>query len=278
MSDLRINGTSVGYRTAGDGPTVLLLHSGGASGAQWRGVIQALGENLRTVTVDFHGFGNTDPWPGAPEACTHEAEAELALGVLDHVGTGRSPVHVVGHSFGGGVALRLAIGHPDRLKSLVLIEPLANSLLDQVGDPLAEDLRNQAHGFNRLVAKGDLEGAWREFIDFNNGEGAWNAFPHEVRDRFFAVTEGVVSGWHANLNHATTLAECRALRLPVSALHGDRTLASYRRITEIAAGQIPGCALAILPGAGHMSPLTHPETVAAAIEAHLRRVPEGGVP
>lgn len=272
MSDLKVNGVSVGYRVAGGGPTVLLLHSGGSSGAQWREVIQALGESLRTVTVDFHGFGKTDPWPRAPEERTHEADAALALDVLDHAGVGDEPVHVVGHSFGGGVALRLAAGHPERLKSLVLLEPIANSLLEETGDPLAEDLHTRALGFNRLVADGNPEGAWRGFIDFNNGDGAWEAMPTAFRDKMFSLTDAVVSGWHANLSHATTLDELRAFSLPVSALHGDRTLASYRRITEIVAGEITGCSLTILPGAGHMSPLTHPEAVAAAIEIHLRTV------
>jgi len=273
MSDLKFNGVSVGYRSSGEGPTLLYLHSGVASGGQWRGVIEALEKPWRHVTVDFYGCGKTAPWPGIPEERTHEAEADLAMAVLEHLDLNTAPFHLVGHSYGGGIALRLAIAHSRKVAGMALIEPMAMSLLGE--SPSRENtrhhetLRDEALAFERLVAAGREEDAWRRFLDFPNGAGAWDALTPEARERFLTLTANVVSGLHANQNHATTPDECRTINFPVLALRGEKTLPAFHRITEVVAEAIPGCHLGTLAGAGHMSPLTHPALVAAAIEAHL---------
>ncbi len=84
------------------------------------------------------------------------------------------------------------------------------------------------------------------------------------------MTDAAVSAYHANLNHDTALDECHGIRVPTLVLVGARTAPRYRRMTELVAEHVPGARLEILPEAGHMSPLTHPEEMAAAIERHLK--------
>ncbi|HET7876009.1 MAG TPA: alpha/beta hydrolase [Methylomirabilota bacterium] len=271
MAELTVDGLRVHYREAGVGPAVVLLHAGGGSGAQWRRVAERLGEGWRLVTVDFYGHGGTDLWPGPPEARTHEAEAGLVRAVLRQLGA--RPAHVVGHSYGGGVALRLAVTDPGAVERLVLIEPQCWAMLRHGAERAHyEAACATAHRFLGALKAGRPEDGWRDFIDDNNGPGAWARLPEAARARLLATTEAIASAYYANLSHSTTPGECRAIGAPTLVLHGAATLPRYRRMTELVAEAIPGARLDVLPEAGHMSPLSHPDLVAAAVERHLRGV------
>lgn len=268
MAELTIGGSRVHYRETGTGPPVVLLHSGGSSGAQWRRVCDLLAAYCRAVTLDFFGHGGTGPWPREAEARTHDADAELVSAMIDHIG-GR-PAHVVGHSYGGGVAVRLAVTKPGAARSLVLIEPQCWSMLRHGGERVHYDETcDKARYFIAQVRAGRAEEGWRSFIDSNNGAGFWDRMPEDARARMLAMTDGAMSEYHACLNHSTTPDDCRGIGVPTLVLVGARTVPRYRRMTELVAEHIPGARLEVLPEAGHMSPLTHPDVVAAAIERHL---------
>jgi pimeloyl-ACP methyl ester carboxylesterase len=267
MATLSMDGIAVHYRESGSGDPVVLLHGGGSSGAQWKGVCGLLADRFRTITIDHYGHGGTAPWPGPPEARSHDAEAELVRGVIERVG---EPAHLVGHSYGGGVALRMALLCSGPLRSLTLLEPIALSILRHRGEhALARDYEDFARSFIRDVAAGDVEGAWERFLDGNGEPGTWERTPPEARAKFVAMTPAIASGWYANLNHDTAPDDCGAIALPTLLLHGERTKPHFRRITELLAEHIPAARLQVLPGAGHMSPLTHPQAVAEALAAHL---------
>ncbi len=267
MATLNVGGTRVAYRETGSGPPVVLLHGGGSSGAQWKAVCERLAPRYRTVTVDHYGHGGTDPWPGAPEARSHDAEAALVRAVIERLG---EPVHLVGHSYGGGVAVRFALRHRESLRSLTLLEPIALSLLERAGErALAEGYRQFARAFIRDVAAGDVSGAWQRFLDGDGEPGGWAALTEAARAKFLGLTGAVVSCWYANLSDDTTLEECRTLTLPALLLYGERTRPHFRRIAELLAELLPAARLQVLPGAGHLSPLTHPALVAAALAPHL---------
>lgn len=267
MPELVREGITIHYRESGEGPTVLLLHGGNSSGAQWRKVCGILDGAYRMITMDHYGHGGTSPWPGATEARTHEAEAALVREMIRESG---GPVHLVGHSFGGGISLRLAAADTSEIISLTLIEPMAISVLQDAGETeFHEEARALAARFISDARAGDLEVAWERFIDVNNTPGTWKSYSEDVRQKCYAVTDNIISGFFSNLSHATTLAECGNIALPAMALYGETTPPRYRRMTEIIAGAIPGCALHAIPGAGHMSPLSHPEAVAEQLRAHL---------
>ncbi|MCR8691694.1 alpha/beta fold hydrolase [Rhodococcus rhodochrous] len=105
----------------GDGIPVLLLHGSGAgvsAWANWRGLIPVLAEQCRVIAPDLVGFGYTTlPDPVRFEIFDTWIDQILAL--LD--GLEIPKVHVVGNSFGGGLALHLAVRHPQRLGRIVLM-------------------------------------------------------------------------------------------------------------------------------------------------------------
>jgi pimeloyl-ACP methyl ester carboxylesterase len=112
MPTTNCQGVNVHYSVSGAGEPVVFLHGVASSGAQWKRTADLLGDGFRLVAVDHYGHGRTDPWPDAPENLTHDEEASLVAAVIEEVGPA---VHLVGHSYGGGVALRLLLKGGARL-------------------------------------------------------------------------------------------------------------------------------------------------------------------
>jgi pimeloyl-ACP methyl ester carboxylesterase len=116
MSTIRVNGRQIRYHTSGDGQPVLLLHGIGRSLDDWAEQHDLL-DGFRVTSVDLAGFGESDPLPGK---ATLPPLAEFVRDFLDAVGETR-PVHVIGNSLGGAVAMLLALRYPERVRSLVLV-------------------------------------------------------------------------------------------------------------------------------------------------------------
>lgn len=267
MTSHRFRAISAHFTTCGAGPEIVLLHAGGGSGAQWRKAAAYLEDDYCLTMPDLIGFGATDGWPG-PAGPSHDDQAELVASII--AGHCKGPVHLVGHSFGGAVAVRLALANPDMLRRLVLIEPVLAPLLNLAGrrDVFAEYER-LARMFIDKGRAGRDEEAWRGFIDYRNGEGTWAGLSDKARARFLAGTKQIVDTFVSNLADPTTLDDIRSFATPTLVLCGENTTEPDRVVTQILHRELPASDYRIIPGAEHMSPLTHPEPVAAAIKAHL---------
>src|SRR5688500_4532898 len=108
---------------------VLLVHSGGFTSRQWRKLAALLAPDRRVLAPDLIGYAADTRWPvGEPFHFRQDLEA-LAAVLADE-----PPAHVVGHSYGGFLALQLALIHPDRVRSLAVYEPVAFGILDEAVD------------------------------------------------------------------------------------------------------------------------------------------------
>ena len=119
---LEIGGQLVHVEQAGEGEPVLLIHGFGASTYSWRKVMPGLAKSYRVLAIDLNGFGYTQR-PRSAESYTREGQARLILGVLDKLGI-RS-AHFVGHSYGGAITLWTASRHPERVRSMILVDSAA---------------------------------------------------------------------------------------------------------------------------------------------------------
>ncbi|HEY8612859.1 MAG TPA: alpha/beta hydrolase [Roseomonas sp.] len=274
MSELVVAGRKVCFADVGSGEPVLLLHAASSSSAQWRSLSEALlaRGGLRVLAPDLQGYGGSTSWdPRQPLRL--EDEFGPLRAVIDHAGGG--PLHLIGHSYGAMLALRLALADPAlRLRSLTLIEPVAFWLLRGAGEQgLYTEIRTIAEAAMQAFDAGDIVGTVAPYIDYWSGQGAWEALPEPVRN-YVLATAGKAR-WAVALGDTdagASLTDCERLQVPTLLIRGERARAPTRRIVDLLQDAIPGASIADIPNASHMAPITHPEPVNAAIAAHLSRV------
>lgn len=229
---------------------------------------------LRVLAVDLQGYGGSTPWD--PRVPLHLRDEFGPLGAILALAGGR-PVHLVGHSYGGMVALCLALAdQAPRLLSLTLVEPVLFWLLREAGeDTLHAEVQAVSEAFVKTFDAGDAAGAAAPCIDYWGGPGTWAALPDAARAYVTATAAKVRCGWAMALGDTepgARLADLARLPgVPTLLLRGGQTRAPTRRIVDLLHEAIPEAELVEIPGAGHMAPVTHPEPVNAAIEAHLAR-------
>jgi pimeloyl-ACP methyl ester carboxylesterase len=267
MPRIEENGLTINYGEAGEGPVLVLLHAAGSTGAQWRGVLGELDDKYHTITPDGWGHGKSSFWPD-PETLLHDDQADLVKRILDEVEV--ESFDLIGHSYGGGTAIRFVLEHPEMVRSLVLIEPMVACLLRELGetDALAE-LEGIQDDFRERLAKDGPEAAWQGFLDFRNEPGTWVGYAEKTRQNFIRRTPAQLANFNANANNRTTQAEVQSIDKSTLVIRGVDTSLYDMRMSEIVAENIPGAKFLILEDAGHMSPLTHPERVTREILHHI---------
>jgi len=256
---------------------VIALHCSGAGAAQWRRLDETLGEDYELVAPEHYGCDSTGPWTG-DHAFTLADEAARTIALID--GNDRK-VHLVGHSYGGGVALHVALARPDRIASLTLYEPSAFYLLRQFGPRAAAafaEIRTIANRTGAGIATGDYRSAAATFVDYWSGPGAWDALRPAVQDGLARWAAKAPLDFAALIDEPTSVSAYARLSCPTLVIRGEHAPAPTRIIADTLPSLLPHARLVIVPGAGHMGPLTHAAEVNALIAPHIaervaRRLP-----
>lgn len=265
-------------RTAGAvaAPPTIALHASASSARQWRSLAERLEPEHRLVALDLHNHGVGPEWIGGLPL-TLEDEAALVAPLLAEAGTVAQGggVHLVGHSYGGAVALKVAAQHAQHVRSLTLYEPVAFRLL--LDDPAshAETLESLAvtQVVQTRLERDDPAGAAQHFVDYWSGSGAWAAMSDPARASVVLRMPTVLQHFGALFNErqqGAALARLARLHVPTLVLAGEHTVATTRRIARRLRELLPGATHETLRGLGHMGPVTHAGLVAERIAAFLR--------
>ena len=224
-----------------DGVPVLLIHSGGFTSRQWRRLGALLSPKHAVRAPDLLGYG-ASPWPrGKP----FHFRDDLAL-LAAITGEASTPWHLVGHSYGGFLALKLALLHPERVRSIAVYEPVAFGVLDSPSDEEARKAL-EAPGAKYVLPEEGADERWLSgFVDWWNGPGAWNALPEETKAAFRAV------GWKLSEEVASLSADRTdtktygTITAPTLLLGGERSPMTERRVLEKLSQALPSASLRIL--------------------------------
>jgi len=257
------------FREAGQGPGVVCLHANASNSAQWRSLMELLAPKFRVLAPDLHDAGKGASWPSEREIALRD-EAALIEPVLERAG---APLALVGHSYGGAVALIAALANPRRVHAMVLYEPTLFALIEAEGPAPndADGIRDCARDCGPLVDAGNLDAAAERFIDYWMWPGAWNQTPEARRPPIAASLRFVHRWWHALAKEPAPLEAFRALRMPILYMTGRRSTLSALGVARRLIPVLPKVEHVELD-AGHMGPVTHPELVNETIRRFLERV------
>jgi pimeloyl-ACP methyl ester carboxylesterase len=251
----------------GSGPPVVLVHSSLAGARQWRNLMAELESQFCVRAVNLFGYGRTPPWTGADAPSLADFGALVASTVR---ATDRA-VTLVGHSFGGAVAMEAARQLRGQVERLVLIEPSLFSVLDAGG-------RSEAYGeiaalgdaTRRSISAGDREGAAQGFIDYWCGTGTWAATPADKRAPMRDGVGVLTHEWNAALCERGGASEwIEALPRRALLILSSDTPRPAREVVEVLHQACPAWRVERIHGCGHMAPLTHPQLVNRLIAAFL---------
>jgi pimeloyl-ACP methyl ester carboxylesterase len=247
---------------------IFAFHCSGYDGQQWQKLAQHLGTDFLVHGVNLFGTQVTGHWTGE-RPFTLADEAKPTFAAIDALA---APVHLVGHSYGGALALYVAVRRIGRVASLTLYEPSAFHLLRQMGSngrAALEEITALAGVAGNGIVTGDYVRAAAVFVDYWNGPGAWVAMKPEVRASVLAWFAKAPLDFQAALGDQTPLAAYRRLNCPVMIMRGEHALTPSRIISEKLASLVLRSRVVVVPSAGHMGPLTHAGQVNAVMAMHL---------
>lgn len=278
------NGARLAYQQMGQGPDLVLIHGLATNRAFWYATLAQAFKGRRRVTLyDLRGHGYSDRTESGYSAAS---QADDLLGLLDHLGIERADI--VGHSYGGGIGLELALRHPERVHHLALLDTKINALqpeqwLDD-GDHLSpfeievaetagiDWSREPQLGLKylevtaRLRVAGELPSVRDAFTPFGEGRGGLRCARQYLRlaDETRATSEFVEPG--------SPPEAIEALQVPLLLMYGEhsRCLPSGRALHR----RLPSATMYELPGAGHFFPASRPAYVAGVV-AEFLGAPDG---
>jgi pimeloyl-ACP methyl ester carboxylesterase len=257
----------VGVSIEGSGPLVVLLHSSMSSRSQWRKLIELLRDNHRVVAIDLHGYGDTD-WPGPHDRDFGlDDEVSLVESVLAREFLHREPFHLVGHSYGGAVALHVAQRNADRVRSLTLFEPAAFQLLAGCDGARAE-LEALRRDVRARFAENDAYQGTARFIDYWNGPATFERISARRQEALMRLLPKAVLEFQAVERAYPNIDAYRRLRMPVCLMGGRFSPKAARAVLAVLGKLLPH-AVSHDVTAGHMAPVTHPALVNPIINGFL---------
>ena len=247
---------------------VVALHCSGANARQWRQLAATLGPCFNVIAPGLIGSTEATGWCGS-HAFGLMDEAQAIIELIDELG---QPVHIVGHSYGGGVALKIATEHPRHVASLALYEPSAFHILRQAG-PEAREVLAEIEQLARAVGEGLVSGAYRqaaqEFVDYWNGHEAWATMRSELRDALGKWLPKAPLDFQALIMDDTPLDRIGRITCPVLLLRGEYARKPSADICDHLAELLPDQRTVVVAGAGHMGPISHADEVNDLVRAHL---------
>jgi len=250
-----------------DRETVVLLHGSASNSALWRHTKSALQSRYRCIAPDLIGYGSSAAWP---QRAAFGLDAELRA-IEPLLRCCADTLHLVGHSYGGVLALHLALADSGRVQSLTLIEPVFFAALKYAGDWSSYfEFCRVRDEFVTALTRGERELAMHRFVDFWVGSDAWVGLPADARASMLKAADKIVLDWQASFAADPGRARLSALAARTLLVRGSDSPRPMRSLVDALHAIMPGSGRTVVEGASHLLPRTHASVLTSAILSNLR--------
>ena len=278
LKKLELRGMDAAYLDQGDGPPVLFVHCSSGTHRQWSFAFDDVSRGHRVLAPDLFGYGESSPWPkDPPRPDVHDID------VLERLAADAGePVHVVGHSYGGALAMELARRSAEAgtglVRSLFLVEPVSFHLLRTGGMLRQWDrVAKVAQRCIDLAEGGHPQRAAARYMGFWLGRAKWWLMPRRMKRGIVSTIHKVGDEW-SNIFHLDHSPDAyAAITCPTHLVWGSRTPRPAAAVVGLLGDTLPNARVSAIPGAGHMSPFTHREVLRSQILEHLELSRDGSV-
>ena len=235
-------------------------------------MVAALDDVITGIAYDLPGHGRSADWDGVSDI--QGVSTAMAVDLLEAEGAG--PADIIGHSFGGTVAIRLAVERPDLVRSLVLIEPVFFAVAVQDRPEL--QVQDDAHmrAYRTALQAGDRMAAAKAFTSIWGDGRGWDSMPAAQRNALAARIHLIDAGAPAIYGDCAGIlsgGKLAGITCPVLLIRGGDSPEAVAAINDGLARRIPQAQQIAIAGAGHMVPITHPTEVAEVVRAFLQGIP-----
>jgi pimeloyl-ACP methyl ester carboxylesterase len=250
-----INGLVVNYKIGGEGKPLLILHGWGGSSESWVNVQRILGRyGYRVICPDFPGFGKSErpkiPW----NVSDYENWAIEFLKFLN-----LEKFYLVGHSFGGRVAIKLAVDYPEKIKKLILCAPAG----------IKSEPNLETKILLSFAKIGNSVFTFRHLRRFKRG--VRNFFYIFLRNRDYAKANGIMKETMKKVLEEDLSLYVPRIEKKTLIIWGKNDRVVPVKFAHIFEGKIKGSELSIIPKVGHGPHLFFPEKTAKIIAEFLEK-------
>jgi len=245
----------------------LAIHCSLASSGSWGALARYISGALTMTAFDLPGHGRSGDWDDRGEI--QEVTAEIAAAFL------AGPTDVIGHSFGATVALRLAVERPALVRSLILIEPVFFAVAFADNPQIRAHYEASMKDYAQAVKANDREAAVRAFTAVWGDGQPWEVVPKEQQVALAERIEVVEAADAALLDDAGGMLKpgiLESVDIPTLLIEGSKSPGIIAEINEGLAARLPRAERAVIVGAAHMAPVTHPAQVGAEVLRFLQGV------
>ena len=269
VSQIETNGTTITYIDEGSGDPVVFIHGGLADLRTWAALQPYIADKRRFIALNLRYFGEGE-WADDGALFTADTHIADVAGFIRALDVG--PVDIVGWSFGGDIAVGVALAHPQLIRTLIVFEPTLGGLIKEgaAGDPARQ---KQGEIFGPVIAAleaGDIATGTKRSVEGVLGlaAGEFENLDNGFKTVFLQNAR-TLPLWLATPGVAVNCEMLGDLDRPALVIKSDAGQAFFEHISDSMADCLRNGKLAVLPNSNHAGPGTQPEAMAAIIEGFL---------
>jgi pimeloyl-ACP methyl ester carboxylesterase len=257
--------TETNCTDTGEGPAIVFIHGSFATISTWRAIVADLSADFRCVCIKLPGHDGA-PEPRDFDRPSVNTERAMIRACLTDLAV--DDIHIVGHSYGGVVALAMALEPPVNIRKMTLFEPVTTAVLTTAGElEDAQRVEEFCRDYREAVAEGEHY-AVRRVLDFWNQKGVFDGLPDAIKETIEPMTANNVRHWDVCESALYSRAALQAMSVPTTIVRGTESNAIMHNITHSLNTLLGQSQHRIIEGANHFLVTTHARECIEIIRAN----------